>query len=86
MAAFAVVRARQKARRVKRIARRTSLSRHAALSDALAAAAKDPDVIQQMQAIGLEPVGGTAEQFAEDIRADLAKWQAVVKQANVKID
>ncbi len=56
------------------------------LSDALAAAAKDPDVIQQMQAIGLEPVGGTAEQFTEDIRADLAKWQAVVKQANVKID
>ncbi|GAA5234296.1 tripartite tricarboxylate transporter substrate binding protein [Verticiella sediminum] len=54
------------------------------LTQALAAGAKDPNVIEQMRATGLEPVGGTAAEFADTIQADLAKWTDVVKSANVK--
>ena len=54
------------------------------LSAALAAGAKDPEVIKQMTASGLEPVGGTAKEFGQAIESDLAKWSQIVKQANVK--
>ena len=55
-----------------------------ALTKALASGAKDPEVIKQMNALGLEPVGGSPADFAVSIRTDLAKWGRVVKQANVK--
>jgi tripartite-type tricarboxylate transporter receptor subunit TctC len=35
---------------------------------------------------GLEPVGGTPDQFAKHIRAESAKWAPVVKSAGVKVD
>jgi len=54
------------------------------LTKALASGAKDPEVIKQMNALGLEPVGGSPADFAASIRTDLAKWGQVVKQANVK--
>src|SRR5690606_12193974 len=55
-----------------------------ALTDALAAAAKNPEVIKQLSAQGLEPVGGTPQDFARTIRADLDKWTGVVRSAGVK--
>lgn len=55
-----------------------------ALTGALAAAAKDPEVIRQLSAQGLEPVGGTPQDFARTIRADLDKWTGVVRSAGVK--
>lgn len=54
-----------------------------ALSQALAAGAEDPEVIRQMEATGLEPVGGTADEFARDISSDLEKWTGVVERAGV---
>lgn len=54
------------------------------LAEALAAGARDPNVIEQMRATGLEPVSAGAAAFAQDIRADHEKWQGIVKQANVK--
>lgn len=56
------------------------------LAEALGAAAKDPDVIRQMQELGLEPVGGTPQAYAQAIATDLAKWTDIVKRANVKPD
>ncbi|CAM3431363.1 LacI family transcriptional regulator [Bordetella sputigena] len=56
------------------------------LANALAAAAQDPGVIRQMQELGLEPVGGTPQAFAQAIAGDLAKWTDIVKRANVKAD
>jgi len=35
-------------------------------------------------ALGIEPVGNSPEEFAAQIRADLARWEKVVKQANVR--
>lgn len=37
-------------------------------------------------ALGIEPVGNTPEQFAEQVRADLARWEKVVKAANVRLE
>jgi tripartite-type tricarboxylate transporter receptor subunit TctC len=37
-------------------------------------------------ALGIEPVGNTPEQFADQIRADLARWEKVVRAANIKLE
>lgn len=54
------------------------------LAAALTAAASDPHVVKQMQDLGLEPVGGTPQAYAQAIAADLAKWTDIVRLANVK--
>lgn len=42
------------------------------------------DVRQQFAAMGLEPVGNPSAQFAAMIRAEIAQWAKVVKQAGIK--
>jgi tripartite-type tricarboxylate transporter receptor subunit TctC len=36
--------------------------------------------------LGIEPVGNAPDEFAAQIRADLARWGPVVKQANIRIE
>jgi len=50
----------------------------------LATILASPEVRERYAVLGIEPVGNTPEQFAEQIRADLARWEKVVKQANVR--
>ena len=45
-----------------------------------------PDVRERFLAQGVEPVGGTPEQFGEHIRGQMAKWAKVVKDAGVKAE
>ena len=45
-----------------------------------------PDIREKLLAQGGLVQGGTPEQMAEQIRADLAKWGKVVRTANVKIE
>ena len=45
-----------------------------------------PEVQNRYATLGIEPVGNTPEQFAQQIRADLARWEKVVKQAGIKVD
>lgn len=40
-----------------------------------------PDVQKQMQGLGFEPAGGSPEDFAAFLKADVAKWTAVVKRS-----
>jgi tripartite-type tricarboxylate transporter receptor subunit TctC len=42
------------------------------------------DVKERMAADGLEPAGGSPERFREVLKRDIAKWQKVVKTANIK--
>ncbi|HEY0296761.1 MAG TPA: tripartite tricarboxylate transporter substrate binding protein [Bordetella sp.] len=56
------------------------------LTDALAAGARDPSVIKEMESLGLEPVGGSAQAFALSIHDDLDKWTRIVRQAGIKPD
>jgi tripartite-type tricarboxylate transporter receptor subunit TctC len=45
-----------------------------------------PDVRERFLAQGVEPAGGTPEQFGEHIRAQMAKWAKVVSDAGVKAE
>ena len=45
-----------------------------------------PDVLQFLEQNGLEPAGGTSEQFAAINKADLVKFTAVAKAANISAD
>jgi tripartite-type tricarboxylate transporter receptor subunit TctC len=43
-----------------------------------------PDVREKMEAIGVEAVNVTPEQFAATMRADADKWGRLVKELNIK--
>jgi tripartite-type tricarboxylate transporter receptor subunit TctC len=43
-----------------------------------------PDVKERMAGQGMEPAGGSPERFREVLTRDIAKWQKVVKIANLK--
>jgi len=54
------------------------------LNGAIASSLKSSDVIQRLGALGYEPLGGTPEQFAETIKADIGKFAKIVKTAGIK--
>ena len=45
---------------------------------------KLPEMKERMANDGTEPIGGSPEHFREVLKRDLAKWQKVVKTANIK--
>jgi len=55
---------------------------HAETAKALAL----PDVRERFAALGTEPVGNTPEEFGRYLRAEMAKWSKVIKQAGVKLE
>jgi tripartite-type tricarboxylate transporter receptor subunit TctC len=46
----------------------------------------DPKVRKRLLDSGMEPIGGTAQVFAERVRADYRAWEPVVKASGVKLD
>ncbi len=46
---------------------------------------KLPDVAERIAALGAEAVGDRPEQFAAHIKAEIAKWAKVIKDANVEL-
>ena len=54
------------------------------LNTELNAILKMDDVKRRFEDQGVEPVGGTPSQFADHIRAEIAKWAKVVKDANIQ--
>jgi tripartite-type tricarboxylate transporter receptor subunit TctC len=47
---------------------------------------KQPDVVQKLNGLGFELVGGTSEQFAAIIKGESDKWAPIIKSSNIKID
>jgi tripartite-type tricarboxylate transporter receptor subunit TctC len=45
-----------------------------------------PEVRSTFAAQGLEPAGGTPEQFAADIASELRRWTPVVKALGIKLE
>ena len=43
-----------------------------------------PDVRERFAAIGVDVVGNTPAEFAALIKAEIAKWGKVIKDANIK--
>jgi tripartite-type tricarboxylate transporter receptor subunit TctC len=54
------------------------------IHEAAARATQEPAVRKRFLDDGVEPIGGTPEQFAAVIRDDMAKWERVVKAAGIK--
>lgn len=49
-------------------------------------AMKDPSVIEKMNGFSAKIVGSTPDELAAHVKAELAKWGPVVKDANIQID
>jgi tripartite-type tricarboxylate transporter receptor subunit TctC len=45
-----------------------------------------PEVKERYAILGIDPVGNKPEEFAAQIRADLARWEPVVRKANIRIE
>jgi tripartite-type tricarboxylate transporter receptor subunit TctC len=45
-----------------------------------------PEVREKMIAQGQTPVGNTPEEFAANVRADLPKWEALIKASGAKLE
>ncbi len=52
----------------------------------IAATLRLPDIRERLAALGIDPVGNTPAELGAVVRADIAKWTAVAKSANVKAD
>jgi tripartite-type tricarboxylate transporter receptor subunit TctC len=56
------------------------------LQKEIAAVLGEPEIRSRYATLGIEPVGNTPEAFTEQIRADLARWEKVVRQAKIRIE
>src|SRR5262249_16304120 len=45
-----------------------------------------PDLKERFGSLGLDPVGGTPEQFGQQLRAEGDKWAKVIRAANIKAE
>jgi tripartite-type tricarboxylate transporter receptor subunit TctC len=48
--------------------------------------ARLPDVVARLKLIGVDPVGSSSEEFAKVLAADIARWGAVARAANIKME
>ena len=46
-------------------------------------AMREPEVRKRLEALGLEVIGSTQQEFADFIKAEMAKWGPVIKAANI---
>jgi tripartite-type tricarboxylate transporter receptor subunit TctC len=56
------------------------------LNATIGSSLKSADVMQRLGALGYEPLGGTAEQFAATIKTDIVKYAKIVKSAGIKAE
>jgi tripartite-type tricarboxylate transporter receptor subunit TctC len=55
-------------------------------NSALNAALADPEVKERFARLGAEPTGGSAQRFAQIVRADYDKWKAIIAQRRITSD
>lgn len=56
------------------------------LNAEVAKALQRKDLLDKLAADGSEPMGGTPQRFAEHIRAEHAKWGAVIRDSGIRLD
>lgn len=56
------------------------------LSNEIAQITRLPDVRERFLALGAEPVGNSAEEFAAFTKSEMNKWARVVKQSGARVD
>jgi tripartite-type tricarboxylate transporter receptor subunit TctC len=45
-----------------------------------------PDIKERFEALGLDPVANTPEEFAAQIKVEIEKWGKVIRGANIKME
>jgi len=58
----------------------------ASLNAELVKALRGADIKEKLTSLGMEPVGGTPEQYSAHIKEELAKYARIVKAAGIKAD
>lgn len=58
----------------------------ARLHKEFAAALQAPEIRDRITAIGVEPVGGSGEQFRAHLLGERKKWAGVIRSAQIKVD
>jgi tripartite-type tricarboxylate transporter receptor subunit TctC len=56
----------------------------AQLSQEISRLVRQPDIVQRLHGLNLEPVGSTPQAFAATLRADLAKWAQLVRELDIR--
>ena len=54
--------------------------------NAFAAALQTPEIRERLTAVGVEPVGGSSEEFRNYLLGERRKWAGVIKSAQIKAD
>jgi tripartite-type tricarboxylate transporter receptor subunit TctC len=58
----------------------------ARLAQEIDAAVKDPATRQKLQGLGLDPVGGSPEQFGKFVQSEMTRWSALVRSNGITVD
>jgi tripartite-type tricarboxylate transporter receptor subunit TctC len=56
------------------------------LNAGIVEALRQPDVATRLAADGSTPIGSSPEQFNAHIKSEIAKWQRLVKEANLRFE
>jgi len=56
------------------------------LADAIAKSVKHPETARRYTTLGIDPVGNTPQQYAKQVRIDIAKYAKAVKDSGVKVE
>ena len=56
------------------------------VQEELARVLKLAEIRERLAGLAIDPVGNTPDEFARIITADIAKWTAVAKAANIRAD
>ena len=56
------------------------------LNESVNQALQNPDMRERLGALAFEPVGGSPREFADYVKAEIAKWGKVVREGNIKAE
>ena len=58
----------------------------AALNSEIVRILQTPEMRERLSSQGAEPMGGSPGRFTEHLKAEMAKWRKVIRDANIRID
>jgi tripartite-type tricarboxylate transporter receptor subunit TctC len=56
------------------------------VNTAINQALRDPEVLERLARLGIEPAGGTPQQFAAMTDADRARWKKIISERKITLD
>lgn len=52
----------------------------------IVAVLRDPEIVARFRAAGVEVVASTPDEFAAQVRSEIAKWTQLIREANIRIE